>query len=214
MKIALCVSFIFLNFIYVAESGRRRLPTASVLVANELTAEEKQYIVDEVNLRRGQVDPPATNMIRLQYDDDVADVAKDFTRECRFDNNDMPFTDKFSWLGEVFYSTTSIDSNRVVIRKAINSWFQQRNFYNFDTQECRPGKSCGTYTELVWAENTSIGCGITTCRNMMVRGKLRPRMTIFVCNVGPGGNYIGEDPYRSGTSCSQCPPGEDCVCNS
>ena len=35
--------------------------------------------------------------------------------------------------------------------------------------------------------------------------------SILICNYGPAGNYIGQKPYKSGTTCSQCEEGTTCV---
>ena len=46
-------------------------------------------------------------------------------------------------------------------------------------------QSCGHYTQVVWANTLSVGCGVAVC----------PTGTIVVCNYAPPGNYVGEKPY-------------------
>ncbi|KAL0882405.1 hypothetical protein ABMA27_000889 [Loxostege sticticalis] len=47
---------------------------------------------------------------------------------------------------------------------------------------------------MVWAESTKIGCGISQKReNDYVT-------TLFVCDYGPTGNFIGQTPYRPSSS--------------
>jgi hypothetical protein len=48
---------------------------------------------------------------------------------------------------------------------------------------------CGHYTQVVWRNTESVGCGYSTCE---VDGFTRE---IWVCNYDPPGNYIGQTPY-------------------
>jgi hypothetical protein len=48
---------------------------------------------------------------------------------------------------------------------------------------------CGHYTQLVWRNTRSLGCGYASCQTG------RSTMEIWVCNYDPPGNYIGQEPY-------------------
>ena len=53
---------------------------------------------------------------------------------------------------------------------------------------------------MAWWESNKLGCGAKRCGDR----------TILVCNYAPGGNYVGQKPYRQGKPCSDCPKGAIC----
>ena len=68
----------------------------------------------------------------------------------------------------------------------------------------------GDFAQLIWAETTRIGCGISDCVADNNKGFLQinfPRTVMFVCNYYQGGN-LGDAPiYKPGTPCSECQNG-------
>lgn len=200
--ILLTASFLFANCKSKSEASE----------AHELNADEERYIVKLHNSLRAQVSPPATDMLALRYDEELARVARDYSRQCQHGYNPSAYTDLYDMPGESMYLTSGVTANMTrVLHRAINKWFSGRKNYSYEKIKCvkRP---CGQYTEMVWAENEAIGCGVTTCRNMRIKSRLFARVQVVVCNYGPGGNYRGERPYRTGPTCSQCPAGRKCIC--
>eukprot|EP01130_Rhizamoeba_saxonica_P011592 TRINITY_DN481_c0_g1_i1.p1 TRINITY_DN481_c0_g1~~TRINITY_DN481_c0_g1_i1.p1 ORF type:complete len:167 (+),score=35.45 TRINITY_DN481_c0_g1_i1:686-1186(+) len=49
----------------------------------------------------------------------------------------------------------------------------------------------GHFTQVAWANSEYIGCGYTQSGGT-------------VCNYSPGGNYNGQDPWMTGSACSDC----------
>lgn len=78
-----------------------------------------------------------------------------------------------------FAATTSAGS----AARAFASWAGERHGYRFDSNTC--ADQCGHYTQIVWANTTSVGCGSAT------NGK----ETVWVCNYAPPGNFVGQRPY-------------------
>jgi len=181
----------------------------------EFTTSEQKQGVDEQNRRRSQVQPPATNMLKLSFNKELADFAQNYSRQCIYEHNPKYNTKSFSGIGENLYLSTKIRSNLFdALNQGIKLWFDENKYYNFTAKKCLPGKVCGHYTEMVWAENYLVGCGITNCGNVSVDGVVKPQAQYVVCNYAPGGNYEGEAPYIAGKSCSQCPGKNKCVCSS
>lgn len=75
---------------------------------------------------------------------------------------------------------------------------------------------------MVWAASGDLGCGATRCSSVV--GYAEPNALLLVCNYGPrwamdynavtwlwytlmfnSGNFIGQNPYTAGASCSNCP---------
>ena len=56
---------------------------------------------------------------------------------------------------------------------------------NFNPKKNSCSARCGHYTQVIWRDTKSVGCG-------MARGKGRE---VWVCNYDPPGNVVGERPY-------------------
>lgn len=70
------------------------------------------------------------------------------------------------------------------VEEAVRSWADERRFYDASSGQCSGGQ-CGHYTQLVWRNTRSVGCGSATCGVG----------TFWVCNYDPPGNYVGQRPY-------------------
>uniref|UniRef100_A0A3B5R096 SCP domain-containing protein n=1 Tax=Xiphophorus maculatus TaxID=8083 RepID=A0A3B5R096_XIPMA len=60
------------------------------------------------------------------------------------------------------------------------------------------GGVVGHYTQVVWATSKNTGCAMAYCSNSTYK-------YFYVCHYCPQGNYNFTNPYKSGTSCSDCP---------
>jgi pathogenesis-related protein 1 len=70
---------------------------------------------------------------------------------------------------------------------AVRSWEDERKDYHYESNSCTPGKVCGHYTQLVWADTKRVGCAVIACHD---------GATFIICNYDPPGNYVGERPYE------------------
>jgi len=71
---------------------------------------------------------------------------------------------------------------------AVSLWVDEQQYYTYATNTCVAGQVCGHYTQVVWADSTHVGCGISSCAALTFH-------TSIVCDYGPGGNIYGEWPY-------------------
>ncbi len=95
--------------------------------------------------------------------------------------------------GENIYQawTTAIPEEGLISspRKAVTAWAAEEAFYNYAKNTCLPGEMCGHYTQLVWANTTEVGCGVSVCMG-------EDRQTdIWVCKYNPYGNITGLKPF-------------------
>ena len=64
----------------------------------------------------------------------------------------------------------------------------------------RYSSSTDYYTQAVWADTYTVGCGYT---EFSISDGIHDKF--FVCNYGPSGNYEGGSMYTVGAACTRCP---------
>ncbi|XP_022336357.1 glioma pathogenesis-related protein 1-like [Crassostrea virginica] len=148
------------------------------------------------NMFRRNVEPTASNMVELQWNANLAEMADRWSRRCQFaHNNGRNNQSIFSSVGEnLAYSSDDRKADSYV-----QMWFDEVKDYVFETNTC--SAVCGHYTQVVWATTEYVGCGKTYCSNL---GGF-----LVVCNYAPAGNYPTQ-PYRNCQPCSRCPEGYTC----
>jgi pathogenesis-related protein 1 len=128
----------------------------------------------------------------LQWDDALAATAQAWANACKHAdaptgllNHNANRSDGHPWyVGENIYGSTGT----ATAQAAVNSWAAEAQYYTHATNRCAAGHVCGDYTQLVWANSTHVGCGISTCPNLTYHNTI-------VCDYGPGGNIGGVRPY-------------------
>lgn len=140
--------------------------------------------------------PPAKAMPMLQWHDELAAKAQVLANQCKVGHdtaNDRRVSD-FRYVGQNWAGTRDIQTG-------VRMWLEEYKHYDFQTGNCRQGQ-CGHYTQLVWAETTHVGCAARDCSSS---GNYPYGLSI-VCNYGPGGNMMGQKPYKVGSQ-SDCQTG-------
>lgn len=90
--------------------------------------------------------------------------------------------------GEAVDRDVKISVQEIAAEDVVASWASEKQWYDADTNECQApkGASCGHYTQIVWADTTAVGCGMSVCES---QGQ------IWVCDYYPAGNIAGQRPY-------------------
>lgn len=193
-------------------SGKPRLDRSV-----DLPADARASLVDRHNeLRRwvaqGKIpgQPPAANMSRLQWDEKLATLAKDWAEFCVLDHRihagALP-----AWAegtGENLFAMGAAElpsDLKSVVEKAMDAWFEEHRHFAYP-KEC--SRVCGHYTQMVWAETDRIGCGVASCKSINQKdGRVWSKQGyVLVCNYKPAGNIVGQPPYEMGPAGSRCPP--------
>ncbi|XP_067283623.1 GLIPR1-like protein 1 isoform X2 [Pseudorasbora parva] len=163
--------------------------------------------VREHNMGRTNVNPPASNMRYMTWDEGLAVTARAWARFCIFKHNihrkevrrvhpTFPSVGENIWVGYPYSYFT--------VKSAVKSWVDEVKDYNYYQNQCT--KVCGHYTQVVWADTYKVGCAAQACPNGVAEtGFSTLPAIIFVCNYATAGNYQGEAPYTTGTQCSGCP---------
>ncbi|ULT96158.1 hypothetical protein L3Y34_004644 [Caenorhabditis briggsae] len=60
---------------------------------------------------------------------------------------------------------------------------------------------------MAWAKTNLIGCGVKNCGKDPKNGLNK---VAVVCQYKPQGNYLNQNIYTTGATCSACPTGTKC----
>jgi pathogenesis-related protein 1 len=157
------------------------------------TDEIRQPFVDEHNeVRRVTPNPPADPPLApLEWSDELAQVAQRHAEGCIFEHSDNPYGENLAFFSCPGGFRDPCNPNRLGSNpgNAVKAWADEVVFYDYDTSSCAPLEQCGHYTQIVWRETTTLGCGSAVCKIDGIYG------VYWVCNYDPPGNIVGERPY-------------------
>ncbi|XP_017544000.1 GLIPR1-like protein 1 [Pygocentrus nattereri] len=164
--------------------------------------------VGEHNQGRSNVNPPASNMRYMSWDEGLAVTARAWARNCLFVHNiylrdSSKVHPVFKSVGENLWAGTWFR-----VKDAIHAWVNELQHYTYETMSC--SKVCGHYTQVVWGNSYKVGCAVQFCPKGIKETTFSHKPGyIFVCNYATAGNYRGQKPYITGSPCSNC-SGEKC----
>ncbi|XP_046573999.1 cysteine-rich venom protein Mr30-like [Haliotis rubra] len=165
-----------------------------------LSAADKQAIVDKHNDYRSNVSPTATNMVKLVWDDAIAEYAVKWARQCTLGHDDYAARSLASMPGVSIGQNAAGGFDSVI--KAIDGWHKEVEDFEHGVGNTTVGKTVGHYTQVVGFRAIRIGCGEATCTNAKYS-------RYQVCNYAVGQQTPDvKTPYEKGTSCSKCPSGK------
>ena len=108
------------------------------------------------------------NATDLTWNDTLASYAKSQASACKFAHSHGPYGEN---LAEGYPDITS----------TVDSWGDERSKYNFGDGQF--SESTGHFTQLVWKNTTSTGCGVKSCGSTG---------WLVFCEYSPAGNVIGQ----------------------
>ncbi|XP_064398516.1 peptidase inhibitor 16-like [Halichondria panicea] len=194
------------------------LGVVSVMSTSGLSDDEKTEVLNAHNYYRGLVDPVASNMQRMYWDEELGYMAQFWAAGCIYEINENRHTQstKFDYVGENKLALSGYSANYTLL---VNRWFKIGQSYDHYTGYCRDEDGnqeqcedemdciCAPYVQLVWAQTYAVGCGVSRCTELEGAEDDGENALYFVCYYGPGGSIVsGEPPYDKGdVSCSSCP---------
>jgi len=152
--------------------------------------------------------PMASNMNELSWDPELAKVAQRWADQCIPKHDQRRQVDRFQVGQNVYEFVTTGPATKPDYAAAIKGWYDEVELYpnydvaNFKSVENR-GKEIGHYTQVLWAETHSVGCGAVSYKEGN-QNKWK-----IVCNYGPAGNWFGQEVYMKGPVCSRCSESRD-----
>lgn len=179
--------------------GKRAATCGTPTKLNAAQAEES---IKAHNLFRSR--EPATNMLKVKWNDEMASVAQAWADKCLWEHG-MLYDCAGNRIGQNLFVEASAGGYPTMnLTYSIEAWNNERNDFNWDTQKCTPGKLCGHWTQLAGAKSNEVGCAYNLCPTMTVAGSVWKNALYIVCDYTPPGNVIGEPIYLKGSTCSNC----------
>ncbi|KAK7886005.1 hypothetical protein WMY93_025626 [Mugilogobius chulae] len=169
-------------------------PPPSGLCTNSSTVQSE--IVDVHNEFRRNVQPPAQDMLQMDWDDKLVPSIQAWVDGCVFTHG-KPSTRMLDGyeLGENLFKSSS----PVSWTSVVTAWHNEVNNFEYPTSSTN-GKPIGHYTQVIWNSSYKIGCAMAKCPNDIY---------FFGCRYYRAGNFRGWKPYTKGESCGMCP--NNCV---
>jgi uncharacterized protein YkwD len=147
---------------------------------------EIQAWLDAHNTERANAMPvPSPALAPLTWSDTVAATAQAWADRCQFVHNTG------SGYGENLYAAGG--SRASTPAQIVTDWASEKSAYTYSTNTCATGQQCGHYTQVVWRNTTSVGCGMKICSTNSPFGS--GSWQLVVCDYDPPGNFVGQRPY-------------------
>jgi uncharacterized protein YkwD len=115
----------------------------------------------------------------LTWSSELAIIAQSYADDLA--QQGCPLTHSGGPFGENLYWSKGLQSQSEGV---VDSWASEKVDYDYSTNEC--SGVCGHYTQIVWRDTKTVGCGMSACASSE---------EVWVCNYDPPGNWQGEKPY-------------------
>ncbi|XP_065190899.1 peptidase inhibitor 16-like [Sycon ciliatum] len=167
------------------------------------TQSQKDAMLNAHNNARSIASPtPCTPLPAMTWNTVLANVAQAYADRCINLHNEDRTSDAngaFGYVGENLFISTYTPSDPAL---SVTKWDEEKQYYDYDTLACTPGKVCGHYTQIVWNSSRQLGCGAKLCDAANTKSypfdkSKYSKGYIVVCNYGPEGNYRGQKPYKA-----------------
>ncbi|XP_062575052.1 uncharacterized protein LOC134236905 isoform X1 [Saccostrea cucullata] len=161
---------------------------------------EKLEIVKQHNMLRGSIEPPATDLPVMLWDDRLAEVAEKWAKQCT-NQHDKVRTIPSLGSTTVGQNVAGGQPNWTV---AIQMWWDEIEMWKYgpepDTYLGFNGwLKVGHFTQMAQNGTYLVGCGYAYTDDDPFRYK-----RYYVCNYAAGQSDLGK-PYTQGKRCSKCP---------
>ncbi|PWA66556.1 pathogenesis-related protein PR-1 type [Artemisia annua] len=115
----------------------------------------------------------------MVWDERVASFARNYANKRQADcqlvhSQDRRYGENIAWGTELTGAS------------AVKLWVAEKANYDYNSNTCAPGKTCGHYTQVVWRKSVRLGCARVRCNS---------GAWFVTCNYDPVGNFIGQKPY-------------------
>jgi hypothetical protein len=174
------------------------------------TSAEITKILNYHNQVRQETDSHATNMLKMTWDDNLADVAQRKADTCQYGHDTSAQRKLYGYFSVGQNYALSTRNDWVT---AMQQWENEKAHYKYKSYVSGNTDHTGHYTQMIWANTYKVGCGKAECP---YHSAAHPSIKIayhYVCNYGPAGNYNHQTPYHEGTTASACKTKDGKLCD-
>lgn len=150
---------------------------AMVRAVGAVSGEAEEFLAAH-NKARSRVD-----VAPLEWSDELAAYARKYGEKQRDEHQCAMVHSQGSYGENLFWGY----GKRFSPTDAVRSWENESKDYHYESNSCTPGKVCGHYTQVVWADSKRVGCASIACHD---------GATFVICSYDPPGNFVGEWPYQ------------------
>ncbi|HXU81676.1 MAG TPA: CAP domain-containing protein [Polyangia bacterium] len=122
----------------------------------------------------------------LTWDPSVAATAAAYATECMFEHSGT------KGVGE---NLAAYSGSGEKASAPVDDWAGEAADYDYASNSCAQGKTCGHYTQLVWKTSQRLGCAVQACSQNSPFGSRFPNWELWICQYAPPGNFVGQRPY-------------------
>ncbi|XP_004590597.2 cysteine-rich secretory protein 3 [Ochotona princeps] len=175
-------------------SANRNSNSAATLSTNQI--EVQGEIVNKHNELRRSVDPTASNMLKMNWNNQTAVNAQKWANQCKLQHSNSEDRKTNLSCGENLFMSTAPSS----WSDAIQAWYDEQSDFVYGKGPTSRNAVTGHYTQVAWYASHSIGCGYAYCPNENFKH-------YYVCQYCPAGNFQNRQyfPYNKGKPCDDCP---------
>lgn len=165
------------------------------LIAHGSSASDRDEVVNSHNswrqaIANGEYDQPkGVNLKRMKWNETLAEKAQEWADQCKFEHNNVEGT-PWDWVGQnlAIRMSSAQDNKGAEYSTAVKMWFDEVYDYSYPDDS---SSATGHYTQVVWADSEYVGCGFAYYLD-----EDDWYTKLYVCNYGPGGNWVGQAPYK------------------
>nr|XP_056712787.1 uncharacterized protein LOC130483900 [Euleptes europaea] len=169
-------------------------PADALMTTN---SDQQREIVNKHNACRRMVQPPARNMLEMNWDPAIAANAQQWANQCQLghSSSDSRIVGGKN-CGENLFMSTQPNS----WSEAIEAWDNEKKDFKYGVGETSPSAVVGHYTQVVWYSSYKVGCAVAYCPTTRFA-------YFYVCQYCPAGNMQNKlkTPYAVGSPCGECP---------
>ncbi len=166
--------------------------TKKVTVKSSATTPIKTDLFSSAFIREHNIIRQAHNLDNLSWSSTLAASAQAWSEVLKGEGCKMRHDYNSDYGENIYWQQQNGGDTSALISQpadAVFYWGDEEKYYNYSKNTCRSGEQCGHYTQVVWADTTSVGCGVSSCLSD------NSRTDVWVCRYNPAGNITGLKPY-------------------
>nr|XP_056712797.1 ancylostoma secreted protein-like [Euleptes europaea] len=193
----LCKMLLSTVLLLLAAVVHQSLGKADLSSGSGVSPEVRKEIVDKHNDLRSNVDPTASNMLKMVWNDDIAVNAKNWADQCKLTISPQ---EQRTINGLVCGENIFLASYPSPWSNVIQVWYNGKSNFKYGVGAIDSKKSIAGFTQIVWYNSYQIGCSVAYCKD-------KGYPYFYVCQYCPAGNMVNQmaTPYKKGTPCGDCP---------